>query len=46
MQQVSSINWDHETDLVVVGTGAAGLTAAVVADSEGLDVIVLEKEAF
>ncbi len=43
---MSGINWDHETDLVVVGTGAAGLTAAVVADNEGLDVIVLEKEAF
>ena len=43
---MSGINWDIETDLVVVGTGAAGLTAAVVADNEGLDVIVLEKEAF
>ncbi len=37
--------WDEETDLVVVGSGAAGLTAAVVADREGLEVIVLEKEA-
>ncbi|MEJ8279489.1 FAD-dependent oxidoreductase [Pseudonocardia spirodelae] len=35
--------WDHEADLVVVGTGAAGLGAAVVAAAEGLSVLVLEK---
>lgn len=36
-------SWDHETDLVVIGTGAAGLGAAVVAAAEGLSVVVLEK---
>jgi 3-oxosteroid 1-dehydrogenase len=41
---MNSVNWDFETDLVVIGTGSAGLTAAIVADHEGLDVIVLEKE--
>lgn len=32
-------------DLLVVGTGAAGLTAAVVARKAGLDVLLVEKEA-
>jgi 3-oxosteroid 1-dehydrogenase len=40
------VNWDFETDLLVIGSGSAGLTAAVVGEHEGLDVIVLEKEAF
>jgi succinate dehydrogenase/fumarate reductase flavoprotein subunit len=31
-------------DLVVVGSGAAGLTTAIVAKSRGLDVVVVEKE--
>ncbi|MER5669607.1 FAD-dependent oxidoreductase [Pseudonocardia alni] len=39
-------SWDHEADLVVVGTGAAGLGAAVVAAAEGLSVVVLEKTAW
>ena len=34
-----------ECDLVVVGSGAAGLTAAIVAKKRGLDVVVLEKES-
>lgn len=33
----------YETDLLVLGTGAAGLAAAVVAACEGLSVLVLEK---
>ena len=32
-------------DLVVVGSGASGLTAALTASSLGLDVVVVEKEA-
>ncbi|MFI5394178.1 MAG: FAD-binding protein [Candidatus Binatia bacterium] len=35
--------WDQETDLLVVGSGAAGMTAALVARLEGLDSLVLEK---
>ncbi len=36
--------WDKETDVVVVGTGIAGLPAAIEAKAGGADVIVLEKE--
>jgi 3-oxosteroid 1-dehydrogenase len=37
------MDWDHETDVVVVGTGAAGLTAALVAQDSGLKPLVVEK---
>ena len=36
--------WDHETDLVVVGSGAAGMLAAIVAASRGQRTIVVERE--
>jgi succinate dehydrogenase/fumarate reductase flavoprotein subunit len=35
--------WDIETDLLVVGAGAAGMTAALVGALEGLNVILCEK---
>jgi 3-oxosteroid 1-dehydrogenase len=35
--------WDEEADLVVLGSGSAGLTGAIVAAVEGASVIVLEK---
>ena len=35
--------WDHEADLIVVGSGAAGMACALTASSEGLDVLVVEK---
>ena len=36
-------DWDMETDLLVAGAGPGGMTAALVAAIEGLDVIVCEK---
>ncbi|MFT3719200.1 FAD-dependent oxidoreductase [Pseudorhodoferax sp.] len=35
--------WDREADLVVLGAGAGGMSCALVAALEGLDVLVLEK---
>lgn len=34
--------WDREIDLLVAGTGAAGLTAAITAADAGLDTLVVE----
>ena len=39
----SDRRWDSETDLLVIGAGAAGMTAALVGRLEGLDVILCEK---
>ena len=38
--------WDHETDLVVVGSGGGGMTAALTAKLEGLDSLILEKTEY
>lgn len=35
--------WDIETDIVVVGTGGSGLTAAIVAHDHGASVTLIEK---
>lgn len=36
-------NWDHETDILVVGSGAAACAAAVTAHQNGDRVVVVEK---
>ena len=38
--------WDDEVDLLVLGTGAGGLAAAVTGADEGLSTLVLEKTEF
>lgn len=37
------VSWDKEADVVVLGTGASGLTSAIVAAQAGASVLVLEK---
>src|SRR3954453_18485599 len=38
-----SDHWDEQVDLLVLGTGAGGLAAAVTGANEGLTTLVLEK---
>jgi 3-oxosteroid 1-dehydrogenase len=38
--------WNKEVDLLMVGSGGGGMTAALVAKSMGLDVLVIEKTEF
>jgi len=35
--------WDYTTDVLIVGAGGGGMTAALVAKKAGLDVILIEK---
>jgi len=35
--------WDYTTDVLIVGSGGGGMTAALVAKKAGLDVILIEK---
>jgi flavocytochrome c len=42
-QKVNHQKWDEETDIVVIGSGLAGLAAAIEAKNDGCSVIVLEK---
>lgn len=41
-EEESQINWDYETDVVVVGYGGAGAVAAICAAEDGADVIIIE----
>jgi 3-oxosteroid 1-dehydrogenase len=41
----SKKRWEIETDVVVVGTGGAGMTAALAAKSQGAEVALLEKSS-
>lgn len=40
---MSAAAWDHETDVLVVGSGAAGMAAALTAHIEGAQVLLVEK---
>ncbi len=40
------IKWDYTTDVLIVGSGGGGMTAALVAKKAGLDVIVIEKTQY
>jgi len=42
--QQSPTKWDHEADVVVIGSGATGLPAAIVAQEAGSSVILVEAE--
>lgn len=37
------INWNLETDVIVLGSGGAALTSAILAHDQGAEVIILEK---
>ena len=37
------VEWDVETDVIVVGSGGAALTSAILAHDQGARVIILEK---
>lgn len=43
MERSNAQRWNREVDVVVVGTGAAGSSAALFAHKKGLEVLVLEK---
>jgi succinate dehydrogenase/fumarate reductase flavoprotein subunit len=44
--KVDVSQWDHTTDILVVGGGAGGCSAAVTASDAGSEVILLEKAEF
>ncbi|PQZ94853.1 23S rRNA methyltransferase [Arthrobacter sp. MYb227] len=46
MNQQSQKNWDREVDLLVLGTGAAGLSATLTAAAQGAEVLTLEKTEY
>jgi len=43
MGATTTENWDREVDVIIMGAGAAGMTAAIVSSNEGLVPLVLEK---
>ena len=43
--QSNAIKWDREADVVVIGSGASGTTAAIVAREGGSSVILVEAES-
>lgn len=43
IEDVEGAKWDAETDVIVVGLGAAGITTAIEARERGAEVVVLER---
>ena len=43
---MSKYSWDKEVDLLVLGSGAAGLSAALTGAADGLDVLLVEKSDY
>jgi 3-oxosteroid 1-dehydrogenase len=43
MMQATTQSWDHTVDLLIVGTGAGAMTAALVGHDRGGDVLLIEK---
>ncbi len=41
-REETKTNWDMEADVVIIGSGAAGLPAAIAAIDSGASVIVVE----
>ena len=41
----ASNGFDHVVDVLVVGSGGGGMTAALTANAEGLDALVVEKSS-
>ena len=39
----ASGNWDHEVDLLVVGSGAGAMVAAMAAHDGGASTLIIEK---
>src|SRR4051812_8154301 len=39
----AKIKWDHTADVVIIGAGASGLPAAIMARDQGASVIVVEE---
>ncbi len=42
----ASAAFDHVVDVLVIGSGGGGMTAALTADAAGLDVLVVEKSSY
>lgn len=45
-EEAEKREWDREVDLLVVGSGAGGLSAALTAAAQGLSVLVVEKSRY
>jgi fumarate reductase flavoprotein subunit len=42
----ASMSWNRETDVLVIGAGGAGAAAALIADENGCETLLLEKGTF